>query len=201
MVVIFVQTRLYVNNTKIIRVACIGDSITESTSYPIELQIKLGDNYRVENFGSSGATVLLDTFTPYIYQIEFFKAKDFLPNIVVIMLGTNDARTDNFKSITNFEGDYLKLINNIQDPNNNPIIFIVKPPPIFNNGLNLESKSFSEEIIPRIEKIANDQALQIIDVYGALEDHSEYFPDGVHPNNKGSAIISTEIYNAINSLQ
>lgn len=197
MVAIYVQTSLDYNSTKKIRVACIGNSITELTSYPINLQIRLGSNYRVENFGSSGATVLIDTYTPYIYQTAFFNAKNFLPDIAVVMLGTNDARTDNFKSIENFFSDYVKLISAIQGLNNKPKILLVKPPPIFDNNLGLEVTNFSEKIIPLIEDIANDLSLPIIDVYGALKDHPEYFPDGVHPNNEGSSFITIEIYNAI----
>lgn len=198
MVAIYVQTSLDYNSTKKIRVACIGNSITELTSYPINLQIRLGSNYRVENFGSSGATVLIDTYTPYIYQTAFFNAKNFLPDIAVVMLGTNDARTDNFKSIENFFSDYVKLISAIQGLDNKPKILLVKPPPIFDNNLGLEVTNFSEKIIPLIEDIANDLSLPIIDVYGALKDHPEYFPDGVHPNNEGASFITIEIFNEIN---
>lgn len=201
-VVVGVQTSLHnINNTKISRVACIGDSITELMvefrSYPTELQNMLGDSYRVGNFGTSGATVLFDTYVPYVHQTSFFRAKVFFPNIVVIMLGTNDARTDNFKSIDNFVSDYMKLINEIQTVKTNPQIFLVKPPPIFDNDLNLNGDNFLQEIIPRIEKIANETSLPIIDVYSAMEDHPEYFQDGVHPTSEATTIIATEVYNAI----
>ena len=196
--VVIVQTNMQViNNSKRIRVACIGDSITELTSYPSELQTMLGDNYHVGSFGTTGSTVLLDTYWPYMYQTSFLNAKNFLPDIVVAMLGTNDARTDNFKSVDNFVQDYMKLIKQIQILGTQPKIFLVKPPPIFDNDLDLISEDFVEEIIPRIEEIANNQELQIIDVYGALENHPEYFIDGVHPTSEGSTAIATEVYNAI----
>ena len=195
---IIVQTHLYnINNTKKIHVACIGDSITEAPKYPNELQNRLGDGYKIGNFGISSSTVLLDTDTPYIYQIEFLEAKDFLPDILVIMLGTNDARTDNFRSIENFVTDYMILISEIQANKNNSQIFLVNPPPIFLNKLYLDGVNFSQEIIPRIEGIADELGLPNIDVYGALEGYPEYFPDGVHPNNEGAIIIATEVYNAI----
>ena len=49
-----------------IKVACIGDSITYGAaiedrvnySYPSQLQVLLGENYEVGNFGRSGATLL-----------------------------------------------------------------------------------------------------------------------------------------------
>ena len=74
-----------------IHVACVGDSITNGTEYPSDLWMKLGANYTVGNFGVGGATVSLDSDKPYMNQTDFQSAKQFLPNIVVIMLGTNDA--------------------------------------------------------------------------------------------------------------
>lgn len=192
------QTSLYhFNNTKTIRVGCIGDSITKPIGYPSELQSMLGDRYRVESFGTDGATVLFDTYTPYIYQTSFLRAKVFLPEIVVVMLGTNDARTDNFKTVDNFVADYKKLISEIQKIKSHPQIFLVKPPPILENDLDLEIEGFSEEVIPRIEEIADELGLPIIDVYSAMEGHPEYYLDGVHPNSEGASVIATEVYNAI----
>jgi len=185
------------SSTNLIRVACIGDSITESLDYPNELQTRLGSKYIVENFGASSATVLLDTEKPYIDQIEFFRAKNFLPDIAIIMLGTNDARADHFKSIDNFVSDYMKLIKEIQEIESNPKIFLAKPPPIFGNEFELKNVNLLEGIIPRIEKIANEEGLPIIDVYVALENHPEYFWDGVHPTSEGATAIANEVYETI----
>lgn len=200
MIVLFIQITVNYNTSKI-RIACIGNSITEITSYPIELQIKLGNNYRVENFGSSGSTILIDTYTPYIFQSPFLEAKIFLPDIVIIMLGTNDVRSDNFKSINNFVSDYLQLIKTIQNLNKQPKIILAKPPPIFENVLDLNGTNFSNVIIPLIEEVASESNLPVIDIYNALKDHPEYFPDGVHPNNEGAAIITKEVFNSIKTFE
>ena len=150
------------------------------------------------NFGAGGSTVLLDTDKPYIDQIEFVRAKNFLPDIAIIMLGSNDARTDHFKSIENFVPDYMKLINEIQALESNPEIFLVKPPPIFDNEFELKNVNLLEGIIPRIEQIANEEELLIIDVYIALENHPEHFwNDGIHPNSEGATVIANEVYEAI----
>jgi len=197
-VAIILENTVYNNSsTNLIRVACIGDSITELPDYPNALQTSLGTNYTVGNFGAGGATVLLDTGKPYIDQVEFVRAKNFLPDIAIIMLGTNDARTDHFKSIENFVLEYMKLINEIQETESNPKIFLVKPPPIFDNEFELKNVNLLEGIIPRIEQIANEEGLPIIDVYAALENHPEYFWDGVHPTSEGAAVIANEVYEAI----
>jgi lysophospholipase L1-like esterase len=181
----------------LIRVACIGDSITELPYYPDELQTLLGANYTVGNFGAGGATVLLDTDKPYIDQVEFVRAKNFLPDIAIIMLGTNDARTDHYNSIDNFVSDYMKLISEIKALESKPKIFLVKPPPLFDNELELKNENLLEGIIPRIEQIANDEGLPVIDVYAALENHPEYFWDGVHPGSEGGTVIANRVYEAI----
>jgi len=197
-VAIIIENSAYDNSSAdLIRVACIGDSITELPYYPNDLQTLLGTNYTVENFGSGGTTVLLDTGKPYIDQVEFVRAKNFLPDIAIVMLGTNDARTDHFKSIENFVPDYMKLINEIQEIESNPKIFLVKPPPLFDNELELKNVNLVEKIIPRIEQIANEEGLPIIDVYAALENHPEYFWDGVHPSIEGANAIADEVYEAI----
>ena len=80
-----------------INIACVGDSITELTNYPANLQALLGAGYRVESFGVTGSTVLLNTDKPYLNQSAFQQARAFLPNVVVIMLGTNDARINTYR--------------------------------------------------------------------------------------------------------
>ena len=76
---------------KAIRIACVDDSITMGTKYPADLQIMLGSSYVVGNFGAGGCAVLFDSGKPCMNQTVFLKAKAFLPRVVVIMLGTNDA--------------------------------------------------------------------------------------------------------------
>ena len=151
----------------------------------------------MENFGVGSATVLLDTDKPYMDQIEFVEAKNFLPDIVIIMLGTNDARTDNYQSIENFVSDYMKMVNEIQTLESNPKIFLAKPPPLFDNELELKNENLLAGIIPQIEQIANAEELPLIDIYSALENHPEYFWDGVHPSNEGAAVIANTVYEAI----
>jgi lysophospholipase L1-like esterase len=131
-------------------------------------------------------------------HIKFVEAKNFLPDIVVIMLGTNDAREDHFESIENFVSDYTELVNQIQALESNPQIFLAKPPPLFNNEYQLKNENLVDEIIPRIEQIANEKGLTVIDVYAELEGHPECFwDDGVHPTIEGGKVIANTVYEAI----
>ncbi len=157
----------------------------------------LGSNYIVGNFGVIGTTVLLNTNNPYINQSAFEDAKGFQPDIVVVMLGTNDAQINNYLSIDKFKPDYEELINQMLTSASNSRIFLVKPPPIFTNTLDLKNSNLVEGVIPRIEQLAHEQGLPIIDVYDVLVNHPEYFVDGVHPNQDGASVIATEICKAI----
>jgi len=179
------------------RVACIGDSITQYSTYPDELQTLLGTSYNVREFGVSGSTVLINSFTPYIDQREFQKAKEFLPNVVIILLGTNDARADHYQSIANFVADYEQLVHEVQALESKPKIFLVTPPPLFDNNLHLSNANLLEGVIPGVEQVAEELGLTVIDVYTPLSSHSEYFADGVHPDNDGARLIASEIYKAI----
>jgi len=186
-------------NGKLARVACLGDSITEITGYPEDLQTMLGNNSIVGNFGVSGATVNFNTDKPYYFEPTFHRAESFLPTTVIIMLGTNDTRPNIYQQINDFVADYERIISKIQVLSSKPQIFLVEPPPIFNNTLELNGTSFAEGVIPCIEQVASKLGLPIIDVYTPLVNHPEYFPDGVHPNSQGAQIIANIIHKDINS--
>jgi lysophospholipase L1-like esterase len=91
----------------------------------------------------------------------------------------------------------MKLVGEFQALASKPKIWVVKPPPIFNNGTGLSTEYFILNVIPNIEQAANEANLPIIDVYSSLANHSYSFPDGVHPNREGSKLIANEIYKTI----
>jgi acyl-CoA thioesterase-1 len=188
-------------STNPIRVACVGDSITEITNYPADLQKMLGNRYKVENFGVVGATVLLNTDRPYLNQTAFQEASEFKPNIVIIILGTNDARSNIFENSENFESDYRQLVFSFQNITSKPKIFLAMPPPIFNNTLDLISANLAQGIIPQIEHTANELGLPTINLYSRFIGNPNYFPDGVHPDSTGANLIAKEAYNSITSSQ
>jgi lysophospholipase L1-like esterase len=82
-----------------IRVACIGDSITQGVgtanqdfhSYPAQLKRMMDPHWEVVGFGYSGATLVKSCKNTYHKTPMLERALRFQPDIVVIMLGTNDA--------------------------------------------------------------------------------------------------------------
>jgi len=96
------------------KVACIGDSITAgyglsnpgADSYPAQLQSLLGSGYKVNNYGWSGTTVQKTGDSPYWNVSYYNDSRNWAPNIVVIMLGTNDSKSWNWNAM-NFNADFL----------------------------------------------------------------------------------------------
>ena len=185
------------SSSHIIRVACVGDSLTQSTLYPYDLQDMLGSNYTVGNFGAGSTTVLLNTETPYMNSTPFQNALEFKPDVVIIMLGTNDAQPNLKIYNASFVGDYKTLIAAFQALDSKPKIWIVLPPPIFSDqGGKIDPQYFKDTLIPFIKQAANQTNLPTIDVFSALASYPQYFPDGIHPTNEGAKLIAEEIYKA-----
>ncbi len=180
-----------------IRVACVGDSITESSGYPTTLQNMLGQDYTVRNFGVSGSTVVQNSKIPYMNQPDFKFAQIFNPDVIVIMLGTNDANPEISHSEENFEQDYTQLISTFQNLDGDEQIFIVKSPPIYSTTSNYNNTYLSTTILPHLDSIADQMDLPTIDMNTAFSNHSDYFTDGVHPTEDGSYLIATQVYDAI----
>lgn len=203
LLVVFNQSLVSSNNGVNARVACMGDSITNITGYPADLQELLGSGSKVGNFGYDGAAVNFQAERTYFGSESFVGARLFQPTTVVIMLGTNDARTNLNDQIDEFVHDYEFMIGRIVNGSHpfvgQPKIYLVIPPPIFENNINLTSSIFTEQIIPKIRQVASDLGLPLIDVYTPLVNHPEDFSDGVHPNAQGTQIIANTIYQAIKS--
>ncbi len=181
------------------RVACLGDSITQITGYPDDLQMLLGNGSVVGNYGSTGSSVNMNAELPYYYETAFRMAKRSSPSTVVIMLGTNDAHDYLHQYIGSFVGDYETIIHSLQKLNSNPKIFLVLPPPVFDNTLGIDGTFYSQEVIPRIRQVATETGLTLIDVYDTMLAYPQDLSDGVHPNAAGAQVIAQIVCDAIKS--
>ncbi|WP_308992185.1 GDSL-type esterase/lipase family protein [Mariniflexile litorale] len=184
-----------------IKVVCIGNSITEgwhgNPSYVPTLQKLLGTDYIVENNGKSGATLLKKGNKPYYMQDAFSRALKSNADIITIMLGTNDTKSqnwDNYKS--EFKSDYESLIDTLQSTNKNAKIFLVIPVPVCKDNYGIRNDILNLEI-PIINEIADEKGLSVIDANTPLLSSCNYFNDGVHPNDLGAKAIAKMIYQNI----
>lgn len=187
-------------------VACCGDSITqgvgvadpEHESYPAVLQKLLGDNYKVLNFGVGGRA-LLRKKDPY----SIGNGLNANPDIVIMALGTNDARQENWEQFGHeFVGDYKNLIGQFRSRlAHKPEIFVVLPPPIFADRWQLRNEILNQKIIPAIRQVARECNVTLIDFNTPMSDSRKDFPDGVHPDATAAARLAEIAAQAIRASQ
>ncbi len=197
----------------VVRVACIGNSITigralknpEQEAYPTVLGVLLGNRYEVKNFGVSGRTLLKNGNYPYWNEPEFKAAQEYQPDIVTIKLGTNDSKPINWDThAVEFEGDLRDMIRIFQALESHPRIYLcfpiwsntseVKPPYDPNQ---IRQQIVAGQIIPIIQKVASEMGVSIIDLQTVLYGQPQLLPDRIHPNPLGQTIIAKTIYDRI----
>jgi len=192
----------YIEQLNDVRVACVGDSITQGSGYTQWLQKMLGQDYSVGNFGLAGATVSKDAKIPYIFQAQFREAMQFHPDIVIIMLGTNDANPEIAYNATSFSEDYTYLVNSFLNLESKPQIVIVDSPKMFVSSSSAYNDSYLiNNLIPQVENVAKQYNLTSVNMYHAFEEHPDYYVDGVHPNEQGSELIATTMFDVVTSIQ
>lgn len=191
-----------------IKVACVGDSITygctvrnwQKNNYPAVLGKLLGEKYCVNNFGYTNRTAIKTADYPYTKEKLYQQSLDFQPDIVTILLGSNDSKKNNWNK-EKFIHDYCEIIDSYLLLSSKPKIFILSPPPMFEiHGKvmwQLRKEIAEKEICPAIKKIADMKNIQYIDMYGVFENKKELFSDGVHPNAKGSKLFAQTVYEKI----
>jgi lysophospholipase L1-like esterase len=185
-----------------IRVACIGDSITQGVgaekgkSYPSQLQELLGDKWKVGNFGVSGRTLLRKGDHPYWSEKAFQNAQDFKPNVVIIMLGTNDTKPQNWAHQDEFLSDYKDLVKTFQALETKPRIYLCRPCPVPGQGNFGINETNVQLEIPMIDKLAQEEKLGVVDMNAALKSRPELLPDRVHPNTAGATVMAETAYQA-----
>lgn len=177
-----------------VRVACIGDSLTRGTEYTLFLWDHLGStNYLLSDFGVGGTTISMVSEKPYRNQSAYTLAQDFQPNIVIIMLGTNDASDGVNEDTASFIADYKTLIATFQALSTKPSIYLVMPPPIYNSA-GLSNIILNSRVLPGIQTVATQTGVTLIDANTPLQNKADLFTDGVHPNADGAKIIADTIY-------
>ena len=193
-------------------VACIGDSITYGSgisdrtynSYPAQLgrMLKEFDNqWETYNYGVSGTILLRNGDRPYVQQNAYTQALAANPDVVIIKLGTNDSKPQNWVYKDEFISDYLYLIDSFAQLSSNPEIWICKPVPVYSELGGITDIIVQNEVVPLIDEIAQQRDVQVIDLYTALSGVSDLFPDGVHPNAEGAGLIAEAIVQALTGIR
>ena len=205
-----------------IKVACIGNSITDgfgidmrtAYGYPAQLQQLLGKDYWVKNFGVSARTMLNKGDYPYMNEMAWKDALAFKPDIVIIKLGTNDSKPENWQYSAEFKHDLQQMITTLRPDLAQPVkkkgkkktavqpvgpqIFLCTPIPAFKSTWNINDSIIVNNIIPIQQEVAKEYGLQIIDLHTLFaNDGDKMVDDGIHPDNKGARKMAEIIANAI----
>ena len=196
--------------TDAIRVACIGNSITDGHGiemapqhgYPAQLQRLLGNGYWVKNFGVSARTMLNKGDFPYMNEMAWRDALAFDPDIVIIKLGTNDSKPQNWKYGAEFKQDLQQMLTTLcpslaspakkkgkkarQAQPRRPQIYLCTPIPAFKSTWDINDAIITDSIIPIQKELAQTYDLQVIDLHQLFANDSDKVQgDGIHPNEKG----------------
>lgn len=190
-----------------IKIACVGNSVTYGMGienpeerYPAQLQVMLGDEYEVGNFGHSGATLLKNGYRPYWNLPEFKEALDFEADIVIIHLGLNDTDPRAWpKYRDEFVKDYINLIDTFKYINPDADVKISRMTPIFSGHSRFESstRDWYWQVQDAIEVIAEISKVDLVDLHTPLHIRPDLFPDNLHPTGEGAKIIAETVYGAI----
>lgn len=183
----------------VVRIACVGDSITQGVgtpqaadksfpeSYPARLGQLLGAGYEVGNWGTGGRTLIRRAD-----RLAYGRALASDPSVVVICVGTNDSKPycwDRFAE--DFVPDYERMVREFQARPSRPRVILCLPPPVFAGGRwGIRESVLANEIRPRVRQVAASTGAEVLDLATPFRNRPELFPDRVHPSPEGAARIA-----------
>lgn len=191
------------------RVACIGDSTTYGTampnnmhnSYPAQLRRLLGDGYHVANFGIHGKTVQDTNDDSYRRTRQYALSLGYDPDVVIIMLGANDTKPQNWTSLEEFTESYRQLVASYIDLECRREIKLCTPASIYHMRGRSDGYAFDiddeklQQVCCFVRRFADENQLELIDIHEITSGHRDWYePDGVHPNKKGAHAIAASVF-------
>jgi lysophospholipase L1-like esterase len=152
---------------------------------------------------------------PYMNEMAWKDALAFKPDIVIIKLGTNDSKPENWQYNAEFKQDLQQMITTLRPDllkpikkgkknkkqvikNEGPQIFICTPIPAFKPSWNINDGIITNNIIPIQQQVAQEYNLQVIDLHSLFGDgKGTMLNDGIHPNEKGAQKMAKIIADVI----
>ena len=189
-----------------LRITCVGASdVSSPTPYgtpnwPDYIAPMLGYEYTITNCGASGTTMIQDGNAPYWNTPQYTNGLNSSPDIVIIMLGSNDSKPYNWIYQTNYTSDYEQLINEYRNLSSHPRIYLNTLLTAYSNGnYDIIGPIVNEQLCPIIKQIAFDEGLPIIDINTATENMPQNFPDNIHPDIAGAKVVAQTVFNGLMS--
>jgi lysophospholipase L1-like esterase len=115
---------------------------------------------------------------------------------VTIKLGTNDSKPQNWRYKDQFasDPDMLDVFANLPS---HPRVILCLPVPAYGTNFDISPVTIKTEVIPIIKRVAREKNLITVDLYTALSRRPDLFPDMIHPNAAGAALIAKTLHGAI----
>ncbi|MCH3907853.1 MAG: GDSL-type esterase/lipase family protein [Sphaerochaeta sp.] len=173
-------------------IACVGDSITygygldhrETTCYPSRLGELLGRSCVVGNFGLTGAVVQPDRMKSYDSSLPYQESIRFQPDIVVVLLGTNDTKPWYWRGEEIYRTSMQALLTTYQKLPSHPKVYTLLVPAsrpnrfCVRNSMTIRERTVLRTLpfpcIPLPDNLAGD--------------------DGVHPGEAGAEAIAKAVF-------
>ena len=200
-----------------VKVACLGDEITfgsdssdaDTKSYPAQLQKALNERYgknkfEVTKYATEGESFVADFERTnagsmrYCNTDEYRKMRKDKPDIVILMLGTNDiAYLTDGESCEEYKNAYVDLINGIKKLKSKPLVFVCTPIARYTNyGTSIAMNVLRNATV----EAANEAKAYVIDTYSITEEYFSsalYETDGKHPNDAGYKYLAKVVMGGI----
>lgn len=191
-------------NENATRVAAVGDSITaeymSDSGYPERLNELLGADYTVENFGESNYAAQSSSDFPYEATSSHEESLAFEPEIVIIMLGTNDTKANNWQGPDQFKTEYTNLVDSYLELDSVSRVILASPATVFLENVprgSIEADTI-DSVRTVIKEVADEYELEFVDITEQTANHAEWFFDGIHPTPEGAEELAQIFYEQIN---
>ena len=193
----FASDFTYKGSYHLIRITCIGDSITAGAgsnnaamlSYPAQMGRYLWKDALVRNLGSSGAT-MRDDLAAYTARDVYTKALQVAAetDLFTIMLGTNDSFYDTVwtsEDSKKFNDDCLDIVKSLFNKNNDLQFVLSNCPRYFGNGgwASKTVRDLQAALVPVLNNAGYPTTF--FDMYTPTSTMRNDFPDELHPSNAG----------------
>ncbi len=198
-----------------VRISCVGDSLTygsgvlktrEINSYPAQLQSKLGTGYLVSNYGLRNACASDEGDLPYSTSAEYADSLKSQPDIVILMLGTNDAKSFNWNQ-EQYKSGLIELVRSYQNLDGSPRVVLMRSPYCYSeDGSDIASYDIQVSVVKDylgavVNQVAEETGTSVIDLYEVTEGQEDLYTDGIHFNQAGYRLIAHEVYDAIKDIE
>jgi acyl-CoA thioesterase-1 len=205
----YLSQRCTFKSVRPMNIVCLGDSITsgfklpapETSSFPSQLEKMSGNKWKITNAGVTGGTALKKGDISIWTTDVFSSIKKTEPDVVVLMLGTNDTKDINWPHISFFEADYSEIVQQIKELPGHPEVILCSVPPIEGfNHLGI-SDGRATELTGQVREIAEATETHYVDFTSPLAGKPKLFLDGLHPNEQGAQIIAKILMKSIIQMQ